>query len=135
MDIYGIVAELRSERMCMVQNLVRCPKLCGLSALEVLHERNLVAAVWLDMDLNLYSHSRHTLFRQYRPPCGRTWGRQPMEVIAQKCMCQSRPSALLWIVHLNLFILINIKIIHETDLSITFGKFGSLGNEFLLYTC
>lgn len=23
-DIYGLVAELRSERMCMVQNLVRC---------------------------------------------------------------------------------------------------------------
>lgn len=121
--------------MCMVQNLVRCPKLCELSALEVLHERNLVAAVWLDMDLNLYAHNRHTLFLQYRPPCGRARGRQPMEVIAQKSMCQSRPSALLWIVHPNLFILINLKIIHETDLSITFGMFGSLGNEFLLYTC
>lgn len=23
-DVYGLVAELRTERMCMVQNLVRC---------------------------------------------------------------------------------------------------------------
>lgn len=27
-DIYGLVAELRSERMCMVQNLVSSHKLC-----------------------------------------------------------------------------------------------------------
>lgn len=26
-DVYGLVAELRSERMCMVQNLVRCFKI------------------------------------------------------------------------------------------------------------
>ena len=38
-DVYGLVAELRSERMCMVQNLVRSPSSCaqGFRICMVLH--------------------------------------------------------------------------------------------------
>lgn len=37
-DIYGLVAELRSERMCMVQNLVRYLNLHSIHASPLLQE-------------------------------------------------------------------------------------------------
>lgn len=46
-DIYGLVAELRSERMCMVQNLVSYLTVQAVSAPKFLQRRVLVAVIWV----------------------------------------------------------------------------------------
>lgn len=95
MDIYGLVAELRSERMCMVQNLVRDLKLPAVSAREFLRGRILVVAIWLAVDLKLYLHSRHSLFPHCKPPWGGgSWGGQLMEITGElRPTYHSHPSA------------------------------------------
>lgn len=69
MDIYGLVAELRSERMCMVQNLVRQSKTASSVSSRIFPGRNLGAPIWLDMD---YGYKADTLFLCYKPL---GWGR------------------------------------------------------------
>lgn len=51
-DIYGLVAELRSERMCMVQNLVSYLTVQAVSAPEFRQRRVLVAATWVGVGVH-----------------------------------------------------------------------------------
>lgn len=127
-DIYGLVAELRSERMCMVQNLVRYLTPCAVSALDFPQGKILVATVWLGMDFKLYLQSRHSVFLHYKPPRGDRAGEG-------HSMWHSHPSAPALTAHPSLFITDrHIESNSKIDVFI-FANFESLGsesNQFLL---
>lgn len=67
MDIYGLVAELRSERMCMVQNLVRYLKLQAVISSRISAWKDLSGSDLVRHGLELYYQSRHSLFLHYKP--------------------------------------------------------------------
>uniref|UniRef100_A0A8D1B5Z6 Uncharacterized protein n=1 Tax=Sus scrofa TaxID=9823 RepID=A0A8D1B5Z6_PIG len=64
-DIYGLVAELRSERMCMVQNLVSYLTVQAVSAPKFLQRRCISSTNW-EVSVLLSGCESKNIYKTYR---------------------------------------------------------------------